>query len=1111
MGDIEGARDLNRVVAMLLSPRMEEKFQFLRADTLLEELRSAVSLVHTGATTSSEASLRLIFSVRSLGLVSNLRELLEAVLNMQTSRANEWHQVPAVLYRYHVFRSSTLRDLRYFLDKFRSLATYALEQTPDSLKYGYESSMAYGIDARDRYRDTIIEPMVGRSELVDKIVSTLLADRTGDTGLFVLPIVGGPGVGKSRLAKAILHDDRVKHKFSVRLVVPVTQNFRRTRIYTKMVSSERPGDNVQGSLGVIFFSPEAMVNHIGAKLNGGDYLIVLDDVWSDNEDKWRQIGAMMKALPSNGRVILTTRTPDIISKLVTIVETTNTKPCYLKPLGPEFSSWFVARWMATYCGDWPAELIREAGTKIADKCGGVPFLLDYVRQFFCQPLGLHFWRQLPEENTGNKIHPEMFWSQLLVYIDKLPSDKFWQRFLLCCLEVPGGGILLESASVSYQRLPYDLRNCFSYCSMFPSDFDFDLEELTDLLAAEGSIPPIVAKAQRKGFLKQLLDECFYLLQEHEYGDRTTYRMHKVFHIFAQNKLWGTSSVIRVDELNQLTDTKATDRIPTSIRRASLVVNPLTAAFPRSLFACNNLGALVLLHDGGMRPPDQPLCEIAEIPQEFSKSFRSIHSLSFSATKIRVLPIKFLDPNLVKYLNLSQTPIDNIPSSISRLLFLQTLILSHCDKLQKLHPNITKLVMLQKLDLEGCCNLLELPRDMGKIKSLEYLNVTQCSSLTQLPRGMGQLESLQMLLGYIVSYTDGSSMSELQPLANLHRLSLQSLEKVSDPLDVRFARLDSKTNLESLSLQWNMDDDSNDVMPAYAVLESLRPHQRLKALEIVGYEGDKLPLWIMGKYLKSLVEIKLISLRSCELLPLGLLPCLRIAEISGVETICSVNDNFCGRKGIFPSLQKLTFSCMENLEVWEQAQRADMFPRLIELEFIQCPKLRALHMELPLLEKLILWMNNKVLYDQKGALQGVAKNLENVSISFSEELASSDCEGLQDLGKLTKLEICGCDELTCLPQGLQRLSSIRTLTIDNCRKLETLPDWLEFLPSLQIIRLSGCPLLHYIPGGLQERPGVIIYVEDCPSLIQDHLPNFSAQSSGEPVGARVNKGKEIVQD
>jgi Leucine-rich repeat (LRR) protein len=1061
---------------------MDKQFQRLRAGTLLAELRSAVSLVLTDATVSRGASLKLKFCIQSLA--SPLRELLEQVLHTEMLRAEEWHQVPAALYRYHVFRSATVRDLRQFLRKFRSLACY-VRQDHTHLLWRHGSSSSSGSDGA-RARDALRQPMVGRSELLDKMVHMLLADRTHDGGLLVMPIVGGPGVGKTRLAKAILDDERVKHKFHKRIVVPVTRHYCVERILMLMVSPERRAH--------VRSSPEAIAIHIGSMLSEGDYLVVLDDVWSDNEGKWKDIGAVMKALPLNGRVVLTARTPDIAPKLATIVQTADTKPFYLQPLEQEFSHVFVAKWITSYHGDWPSELVTEAGMMIADKCSGVPLLLNYASRFFCEPQGKQFWQGFLETTTDDRIDPGMFWRELLGCIDDLPHDKFWQRLLGHSPERPAGNVVLESASDSYQHLPPDLRGCFLYCSMFPSDYDFKVEELADLLAAGGYIPPIVAEAQRKGFLHQLLDECFYPMQ-HEYQHRTAHRMHKVLHIFAQNMDWKFSSIMRPDQATQVT---TETRAQNSIRRASLVVHPSTASFPRSLFLCKDLGALILLQERTVCPTEQLQCRITEIPQKDFQSFRLIHTLSFRATKIRMLPTRFLQPQYVKYLNLSQTDIRKIPKSISRLMSLQTLILSHCDKLRILHRNTTKLPLLQKLDLEGCCNLVELPRGMRNMKNLEYLNVAECSSIAQLPRGMGQLKSLQVLLGYIVSYTDGSSMSELQSLANLHRLSMQSLENVSDLLDVRYARLQSKTKLESLSLRWNMDE-SNNSAPASAVLESLQPHRRLKALEIISYQGKKLPYWMTTTepYLMSLVEIKLINLGLSEnaLPPLGLLPCLRIVEISGAETVSSVNDNFYGHNGTFPSLEKLTFSYMQNLEVWEQAHGEGMFPCLTELAIIQCPKFRAFHMDLPSV-KLILWMNNQVLHGLKGALRGVAKNLEHLSISFSEELlASSDCEGLKDLCKLTKLEIHGCDELAYLPQGLKHLSSIRSLTIENCCKLETLPDWLENLPSLQIMRLSCCPLLRYIPGGLQQRPGVIVYIEDCPNLPAQTISNFPAQSSG----------------
>ncbi|EEE52431.1 hypothetical protein OsJ_34559 [Oryza sativa Japonica Group] len=130
-----------------------------------------------------------------------------------------------------------------------------------------------------------------------------------------------------------------------------------------------------------------------------------------------------------------------------------------------------------------------------------------------------------------------------------------------------------------------------------------------------------------------------------------------------------------------------------------------------------------------------------------------------------------------------------------------------------------------------------------------------------------------------------------------------------------------------------------------------------------------------------------------------------------------------------------------------------------------------------------YLTSLVEISSKEGLRGVEKSLENLSISFCEELhASSGCEGLQALDRLKKLEICGCHELSCLPQGLQHLSSLASLKIDNCNKLEILPEWLENLPFLQIMCLSGCPILHSIPEGLT-----------CSDIIVEYCPNFKEPS------------------
>lgn len=1041
------AADLQRVIDILSSARMESQSRLLELDALLGAVRDSIArfpnIINNIIDRRDKCLLlatcgdydRRLEEARRL--FAHLRGELEAILSRQVE-PDSWYQVTALHISNLFFRRATVRELRSLLKKLAGLEE-SLASVPESGESIDEDLYPVGTSTNDVGPDDYVKsPMVGRSELAEKMLGRmLLADgeeEEGD-GPLVLPIVGGPGMGKTYLARFLFNDDRVKQAFQVRNWVHLSPHFDLSEGVSTITSSWLV-DRKDG--------PSYLQQVISSVLRGGaKYLVVLDNVWNVGQHDWPEWDNLMLAFPPNGRILLTTRTPSIIPRTAVVMRTT--EAYFLQPLDQESSKHVMDMYLPPY---------HEYGIKLVEKCAGVPLLLEYTSFLILQrdQLTLIRWKRVLEGSWRIQQEEEL-------------TDVF------------------QRAYASYQHLSSELRNCFLFCSLFPLDFNFTAEELADLFAAKGFIPSTVPDAQRIRFLQQFLDECFYPVEEYDHGGRHMYRMHKILHIFVQYADRVSSSIIRIGQFNAVQD------IILSTRNASLLVHPSTESLPICMSQLKMLKTFILLQEGKTCSSDRQ-CEIKQIPQELCQTLRHLEVLSLEATKIRKLPNKFDLLFHLTFLNLSGTDIRVIPSSISKLQLLHTLKLSYCGKLQKLHRNICRLSRLHKLDLEGCHYLSELPQNISKINSLEYLSVLGCASLTRMPHRFGNLKNLQTLLGYVVSNSNVVMLSELQPLANLHRLSLERLENVLDLKDARDAMLQDKLELESLALRWNMDTEHANTA-AYELIEILRPPQQLKELELVAYEGDKLPSWMTHTepYLKSLVEIRLINLTECKSLPpLGILPRMRIAEISGAESITCIDNNFYGHNGTFPSLEKLTFSYMHNLELWEQADRTGAFPCLAEVEIIHCPKLSALHMELPSVEKLTLWMNNKMLYGSKGGLRGVARNLEQISICFGEELeSSSNFEGLQDLARLKKLNICGCHELTCLPQGLQHISSIRSLAIDNCNKLETLPEWLEHQPSLQVIRLSGCPALHSISEGLLRGNSIEINMNDC--------PNLTEQSSG----------------
>ncbi|MED6210361.1 hypothetical protein PIB30_063390 [Stylosanthes scabra] len=95
------------------------------------------------------------------------------------------------------------------------------------------------------------------------------------------------------------------------------------------------------------------------------------------------------------------------------------------------------------------------------------------------------------------------------------------------------------------------------------------------------------------------------------------------------------------------------------------------------------------------------------------------------------------------LNLANTAIKEIPSSLTYLVGLQTLQLNLCKDLEFLPNSIGNLNLLSKLDFSGCDKLSELPSDIGNLSSLKELYLHE-SSIVELPESIAHLASLKSL-------------------------------------------------------------------------------------------------------------------------------------------------------------------------------------------------------------------------------------------------------------------------------------------------------------------------------------------------------------------------------
>ncbi|KAJ4837785.1 hypothetical protein Tsubulata_026993 [Turnera subulata] len=287
------------------------------------------------------------------------------------------------------------------------------------------------------------EQVLGRDKDVFEIIN-LLNGSSDDKLLSVVPIVGMGGLGKTTLAKLVVKEIEKRNLFDKTIWVSVSQNFNKQSILGEMLQK---CINIGG-----FNNLHTIVSQLKEALQGKKFLLVLDDVWIEELEKWESLRKDLTIVSgSNGNaVIVTTRK----QQTALIMETYPGRRYELKGLEEE-DCWSIIRKIVESGNDKASisAKLEGNGKDIARKCGGVPLAARMLGGLMRNSKEEIRWLSIKNNSV----------------LDSVGNDA---------------GIL-PILKLSFDHLPSNLKSCFAYCAMFPEDHPIDKEELIQLWMAEG--------------------------------------------------------------------------------------------------------------------------------------------------------------------------------------------------------------------------------------------------------------------------------------------------------------------------------------------------------------------------------------------------------------------------------------------------------------------------------------------------------------------------------------------------------------------------------------------------------------------------------------------------
>ncbi|XP_044354262.1 disease resistance protein RGA5-like [Triticum aestivum] len=532
------------------------------------------------------------------------------------------------------------------------------------------------------YKDA--SDLIGVDGPRDEIVKWL-CNRDGESTcqLKVVSIVGYGGLGKTTLARQVY--DKLRTNYECRAFVSISRSPDMTKIFSSILSQLRNQEFAQpGDL-------QLTIELIRTFLQHKRYFIIIDDVWDIHT--WQGLNCALFRNDRGSVIMTTTRIYDVAKSCC--LSYGDHLVYKIQPLGvPDSKKLFFKRIFG--CEEKCPSNLKQVSEDILKKCGGLPLAINTISSLLA---------------TGKKEEEWYSVRSSIGFAQGTNSDINTMNYIL---------------SLSYYDLPLCLRSCLLYLTMFPEDYDIEMERLVHKWISEGFIHGEDGKDLfeiGETYFLELVNRSLIQPIHISYDGASSCRVHDTILDFL---------IYMSTEENFCMLLSNHSKSVSRVRRLSLMGNEDQESVEK----------LDLSHVRSLGSFGYHLECLPSLPKLNAHRVLDL----CSCNGLRNYHLKCIGRLFqLRYLNISLTNITELPREIGDLEYLET------------------------LDASGA-ELNELPESVTRLKRLARLFVPK---QTKFPDAVGNMENLQEF-GYSINTFVQSVkfLEELGKLTNLRKLSIQ---------------------------------------------------------------------------------------------------------------------------------------------------------------------------------------------------------------------------------------------------------------------------------------------------------------------------------------------------